>query len=427
MSSLKGYNTLGCKVLNKEGQPLDPDYLKRYCCVLCHYVLRQALQIECGDRICKGCLPTTLFHCSLCGEEIDPTKPNQFFNDRSCQKDVQNFFVLCKCEEKFKIEEWERHSESCEEIQKIKPKSTASTASPEIVSHLESELKQTRAEVTDQKKQVAKCLKKIEAFEKEVRQLRLLVDEVRRGVATYGIPGNGSRNTGDGEAPMNPRVLDQIRETVTQLVSDVEQQKGTLRQLNTSVEHFTQTFPRMETILEELNLKIEILEVKSTSGVYIWKVNDLTRRAREARIGRTVSLYSPPFYTSPHGYRLCLRAYLFGDGSGKGTHISLFIVVMKSEYDDLLAWPFQHKVTLTLINQNFPLVPERSLTHRFVPNSESSSFKKPVETFNVASGFPEFAELNVLEDQAFCKSDTLYFRIKLDPPGPVTGPDELRD
>ncbi len=225
----------------------------------------------------------------------------------------------------------------------------------------------------------------------------------------------------------NSRALDQLRETVTQLVSDSEQQKGTLRQLNTSVDHFTQTFPRMETVLEELNLKIEILEVKSTSGVYIWKVNDLARRAREARIGRTVSLYSPPFYTSPHGYRLCLRAYLFGDGSGKGTHISLFIVVMKSEYDDLLAWPFQHKVTLTLINQDHPLTPERSTTHRFIPNADSSSFKKPVDTFNVASGFPEFAPLSVITDQAFCHNDTLYFRIKLETPEAVTGPDELKD
>ncbi len=183
----------------------------------------------------------------------------------------------------------------------------------------------------------------------------------------------------------------------------------------------------METVLEELNLKIEILEVKSTSGIYIWKVNDLARRAREARIGRTVSLYSPPFYTSPHGYRLCLRAYLYGDGSGKGSHISLFIVIMKSEYDDLLAWPFQHKITLTLINQDHPLSPEQSTTHRFIPNAESSSFKKPDDTFNVASGFPEFAPLSVLTDQAICRNDTLYFRIKLDTPDGVTGPDELRD
>lgn len=183
----------------------------------------------------------------------------------------------------------------------------------------------------------------------------------------------------------------------------------------------------MESVLEELNLKIEILEVKSITGIYVWKVNDLARRAREARIGRTVSLYSPPFYTSAHGYRLCLRAYLYGDGSGKGKNVSLFVVVMKSEYDDLLAWPFQHRVTLTLINQDHPLSAERSLSHRFLPNADSSSFKKPVDTFNVASGFPEFAPLSVLTDSSYSKNDTLYFRIKLESSDTVTGPDELRD
>ena len=52
--------------------------------------------------------------------------------------------------------------------------------------------------MADQKKTVSKCMKKLETFEKELRQLRLLVDEVRRGVTTYGIPGNGSRSTAEG-------------------------------------------------------------------------------------------------------------------------------------------------------------------------------------------------------------------------------------
>jgi len=29
---------------------------------------------------------------------------------------------------------------------------------------------------------------------------------------------------------------------------------------------------------------------------------------------------------------------------GKGTHVSLFFVVMKGDYDALLPWPFRHKV-----------------------------------------------------------------------------------
>lgn len=52
----------------------------------------------------------------------------------------------------------------------------------------------------------------------------------------------------------------------------------------------------------------------------------------------------PAFYTARYGYKVCLRVYLNGDGTGKGTHVSLFFVVMKGDYDALLPWPFRHKV-----------------------------------------------------------------------------------
>ena len=165
--------------------------------------------------------------------------------------------------------------------------------------------------------------------------------------------------------------------------------------------------------------------MKTTTGLYVWKVNELARRNREARIGKTVSLYSPPFYTSPHGYRLCLRTYLNGDGSGKGTHVSLFVVLMRAEYDDLLSWPFRHRVSLTLISQADPLNPEAAITRKFIPNPESSSFQKPRETFNVASGFPEFAPISVLNDPSYIRNDTIYFRVKFEPPDLPSGPDSL--
>jgi len=48
---------------------------------------------------------------------------------------------------------------------------------------------------------------------------------------------------------------------------------------------------------------------------------------------------------------MCARLYLNGDGMGKGTHVSLFFVVMRGAYDALLKWPFRQKVCLcTRIN-----------------------------------------------------------------------------
>jgi len=48
---------------------------------------------------------------------------------------------------------------------------------------------------------------------------------------------------------------------------------------------------------------------------------------------------------------MCIRAYLNGDGSGYKTHLSLFFVVMKGEYDALLKWPFDCKVSMILVGK----------------------------------------------------------------------------
>lgn len=48
---------------------------------------------------------------------------------------------------------------------------------------------------------------------------------------------------------------------------------------------------------------------------------------------------------------MCLRIYLNGDGTGRGTHLSLFFVVMRGHSDALLKWPFNQKVMLIRIRQ----------------------------------------------------------------------------
>ena len=65
--------------------------------------------------------------------------------------------------------------------------------------------------------------------------------------------------------------------------------------------------------------------------------------------------YSRPFYTGMGGgmggYKMCLRVYANGDGTGKGTHVSVFTCLMRGEFDSHLKWPFQGTVTIQLVNQ----------------------------------------------------------------------------
>ena len=167
-----------------------------------------------------------------------------------------------------------------------------------------------------------------------------------------------------------------------------------------------QNITEINRIYEEVSLTLQTLQATSYNGKYIWKIPDITRRRRDAVMGKTVSLYSAPFYTDRFGYKLCLRVYLDGDGSGKGHYISFFLTIMKGEYDALLEWPFQLTVTLTMINQTGG----SNIVQSFKPNPSSASFRRPKSEMNVASGCPKFAALSVLDNQEFILDDTAFFQ-----------------
>ena len=67
--------------------------------------------------------------------------------------------------------------------------------------------------------------------------------------------------------------------------------------------------------------------------------------------GNNDEWYSPGFYTHTCGYKMCLSVDANGYGDGKGTHVSVFLVLMKGENDDALTWPIKYKCTITLLNQ----------------------------------------------------------------------------
>ena len=141
---------------------------------------------------------------------------------------------------------------------------------------------------------------------------------------------------------------------------------------------------------------------KNKKGCYFWKIPDFSRHFQNAKSGLVTSLMSLPFYSDL--YKMCLRLYLNGDGPTKGTHISLFFVIMKGEFDDILQWPFTLPVTLKLLNQNGG----QNISRLCNPDPGSSSFQKPISDMNVAYGCPDFVVLSSLFD-SFITNDTISF------------------
>ncbi len=57
---------------------------------------------------------------------------------------------------------------------------------------------------------------------------------------------------------------------------------------------------------------------------------------------------SPPFYSHPNGYKMCLQIYPNGYDIGLNTHLSVFVFIMRGEFDDTLQWPFTGRVTIDM-------------------------------------------------------------------------------
>ena len=115
-------------------------------------------------------------------------------------------------------------------------------------------------------------------------------------------------------------------------------------------------------------------------------------------------MYSPCFHTSQHGYKMCALLYLNGDGMGKGTHLSLFFVVMRGDYDALLRWPFKQMVTFMLSDQDN----EEHVVDAFRPDPIRSSIQRPRREC------PMFCSLAELNNHAYVRDDVMFLKVIVD-------------
>lgn len=293
--------------------------------------------------------------------------------------------------------------------------------------HLQRNQRYLNDKISEHKKEIdslTSSLQVVFALKKDIEKLQIellnIEDNVRQQKVSLdsgieSLPGSDDemRALGNRVVRLEQDML-VLRPSVEEVKHGVKRFQSQLVGYVDAVQTIKETITRHAIAMDEVKLRQDILDVKTINGIFIWKIPEIERRFRDAQDRRTLSLYSPPFHTSPHGYRMCIRAYLNGDGSGKGTYVSVFFVLMKSEHDDLLPWPFRRPVTFDLINQENQ---SQNISETFMPDVHSPSFQKPKSEMNIASGFPRFAKQSVLTDKKFVKDDAIFIRCRIDTSG----------
>ena len=347
------------------------DERSTFMCAVCQQPLIEPLQYACGDHVCQFCYYAMktkgmkTFHCQRCNlnNGID-----NFFRDKVIDKKLKSSIFLCPysaCSWKGKAMEYRCHIGACRYTPKYSPASLDladskddPVKSSECLPSIKEDVFQNRAKATD---------KKIKALFGQMSVLE--------------------------EDPSLQNCL----------------LKGGITKVKTNLIELQEGFT-------ELACTIQKLVATSYNGKFIWKIPEVSRRVQEAQAGgdQLFYMYSAPFYTSHYGYKIGLRLYINGNGPGKGTHLSLYINLLKGEYDVMLNWPFQQLVTMMLLDQN----KEKDIVQQFRPGpASSSSSSRPIKERYLTWGLPKFAPLSVLQHSSYVKDDTMFFKVIVDTTG----------
>lgn len=147
-----------------------------------------------------------------------------------------------------------------------------------------------------------------------------------------------------------------------------------------------------------------------------FKTLNLKEKLNESKTGKKTTIFSSPFLTSRHGFKMALSTALYGDGKAKGKYMSLYVCICKGEYDALLQWPFSHKITLTLVDQTKNLQEQRPISYTIKPNTCKENYAflgRPFNDRNASFGAQKFVELEVLNNFEYIVDDTFFIKVEV--------------
>ncbi|XP_073872087.1 TNF receptor-associated factor 2 isoform X5 [Macaca fascicularis] len=384
----------------------------KYLCSACGNVLRRPFQAQCGHRYCSFCLASILSsgpqNCAACVHEGIYEEGISILESSSSCHEGRCPLMLTECpacKGLVRLGEKERHLEhecperslSCRHCRapccgadgKVEGEKQQEHEAQWLREHLAmllSSVLEAKPLLGDQSHAGSELLQRCENLEKKTATFENIVCVLNREVERVAMTA---------EACSRQHRLDQDK----------------IEALSNKVQQLERSIGLKDLAMADLEQKVLEMEASTYDGVFIWKISDFARKRQEAVAGRTPAIFSPAFYTSRYGYKMCLRIYLNGDGTGRGTHLSLFFVVMKGPNDALLRWPFNQKVTLMLLDQNN----REHVIDAFRPDVTSSSFQRPVNDMNIASGCPLFCPVSKMEAKnSYVRDDAIFIKAIVD-------------
>ena len=210
--------------------------------------------------------------------------------------------------------------------------------------------------------------------------------------------------------------LKRVTRNFNQKFEETEQSLNTLqRRFSTDIKKLEDNQQKAQ--LDQWTLRLHTLSISGDKTCpVIVKVSEVADKKRNK-----TKWHSYPFYTHDKGYKMCLRVIINGTGQGEGSHMSVFLYLMKGVYDGGLAWPLIGSFDIVLLNQKMDGEHYINNPIKFTEKTPSAiankvSSKQPDEIARDGLGRNEFIRHEELWKETdtcqFLKNDCIFVRVR---------------
>jgi len=206
-------------------------------------------------------------------------------------------------------------------------------------------------------------------------------------------------------------VIKDLHETNRSLETNSRNMQNQIKDLTTKTEMFMEEIARLKVHTNQLQEELNESRDVNFTGSMLWKIKDFSKHMENAVNKSELSVYSKPFFTSRYGYKVRAQLFVNGLGCQSGEYMAIYFHILPSEHDDILRWPFNHKITFSLLEQS---PDQNNVTYTLVPTANEDSYKRPPsDKMSDGKGYNRFISLRDLNKGQYIKNDSIFIKIRV--------------
>ncbi|XP_038213525.1 TNF receptor-associated factor 6-like [Zerene cesonia] len=403
----EGIAPMGITTLNETVLSNQPE--SRYECPVCLNWLRDPVITTCGHKFCKSCITSWLQnsgHCPI--DNINLSMKVDIFPDNYTKREIQEQRMSCPfaskgCTVKVTPLDLDTHISTCEFNQpeastqhNVKtPCSFKAVGCSEMFDNQEDANTHLHNDVLSHMSLLMNAYSKIK-IDNDMSNTSM--DAKAQEALLWDPPEKGSEGTSSTPINDTSALIRALYERVVVLEQRNREQDIVIANISKQLSAFA---------VAKMKQNNDML-LRYCMGHYIWKVDNFKARLDAMIKDHNKMLYSPGFYTSPNGYRFCVRLNI---SPLNPLCFALHVHLMKTENDDYLDWPFNGRISFAMINQY-----DHEYTQRdtMMSNSTLIAFRKPTTEICVRGfGYTEYAVVSDVVRNGFVKDDVLIIKVHI--------------